>query len=81
MKKAKAAAAVKVVQRDDQMVAVEVLAESIVKISAGVREALGAGLNRRCIVSLLHASTGVSRGEIGRVLNGLTDLRKDFTTR
>lgn len=56
------------------------LSTAIRQMSDGVTRLLASGLNRRAIVTLLADSTKVGRRDIERVLDGLADLEKDFTT-
>ncbi len=57
----------------------EVLASSIVAISASMKKLETSGLNRRALVCLLKGSTGVPMIHIDRVLNGLADLARMYT--
>lgn len=58
----------------------ETLAAAIVTISEGVTALLKSGLNRKAIVILLAASTGVTRQNINAVLDGLATLKKDYAS-
>ncbi len=56
------------------------LSAAIRQMSEGVNRLLASGLNRRAIVTLLADSTKVGRKDIERVLDGLVELERDFTT-
>lgn len=66
----------KVVSRDPKMkVATEVITESILEISRGVKVLRDGRLNEEAIVTLLHrACPGLSRSAIEVVLRGLYNL-------
>lgn len=57
------------------------LAEAIRKISDGVTRLTRSGLNREAIITLLSYETKVSRRDIDKVLDGLSDLAKKYTKR
>lgn len=54
------------------------LAERLTAIQTSLQAVLDSGLNRRAIVTLLHDSTKVSRGNIESVLDGLENIRKHY---
>ena len=58
----------------------EEMADAIRKIADGTDQMLRAGLNRRAICVLLKDATGISLNDISKVLNGLADLGKMYTT-
>lgn len=60
-------------------VPVEIVAEAIVRISAGVDKLLASGLNRRALLVLLKDASGVPMDQIGRVLNALPQLASTYT--
>ena len=68
---------VKVVQGEEP-VPKEVLAEAIVKISAGAEALRKSGLNRRGVIALIADKTNFGKGTIAVVLDALEDLRKDY---
>ena len=53
----------------------EILAEAIVKVSAGLAALEQSGLNRDAIVTLLRDKTKVGKRDIEAVLDGLKHLR------
>lgn len=59
----------------------EQLAQAIRRISAATDKMLNSGLNRHAISVLLAASTGLSRKIVLRVVDGLADLAKTYTTK
>lgn len=61
---------------DVEEVPVEVLAQSIESLAAGMKKLNESRLKRDAIVILLQAQTGVNRGEIRSVLNGLDQLER-----
>lgn len=52
--------------------------ESIKRIDVAMKTMLNGGLKKATIVTLLHASTKVSKTEIEKVLDGLSNLSRDF---
>jgi len=56
----------------------EILAEAIVKISAGFESLKKSGLNQKAIVVLLNDCTGVGKRDIESVLLGLANLSKVY---
>lgn len=70
---------VTVVQKpDEKPVPKKVLAEAIVKISAGLEALRKSGLNERGILALLSDKTGYGKGTLKVVLDGLADLKRDY---
>jgi hypothetical protein len=57
----------------------EILAQSIIELSDGVKKLLAGSLNRRALIILLNASSGVSKTEIHNILISIEELKKDFT--
>lgn len=72
---------VEINQDADQPVAAEVLASAIVRMDAGVKAALSAGLKKATVVTLVHDQTKIPKRDIAAVLDALTDLRSTWTTR
>lgn len=56
------------------------LKQSLLSVEKSFNELLQSGFNERAIVTLLHESTRVSKTDIKSVLEGVKNLRKDFTT-
>ncbi len=73
--------AVVVKQDEQQPIAAEVIAQSIVKISDATKALLSAGLRYETIVALVHDRSGVAKSTIRIVINNLESLRENWTTR
>jgi len=56
----------------------EVLAEAIVRISAGIKHLQATGLNERGIIVLLADRTGYSKTICAKMLGGLADLEAQY---
>lgn len=69
---------VKVIQNKEAPVSTQILADSIVAISTGVKRLLSSGLNDRAIEVLLHDSTGINKTDIRNVLKGLGALATNY---
>lgn len=71
----------KVVVKQDEEAPIEkgVLAEAIIKISAAAEILRRSGLSEKAIIVLLADKTKIAKGTIEAVLNGLTDLRREYT--
>lgn len=71
----------KVVVRQDEEAPVEkgVLAEAIIKISTAAEILRRSGLSEKAIIVLLADKTKIAKGTIEAVLDGLTDLRREYT--
>lgn len=76
---------VTVKQDEQKVVPVEVIAESIVAISAGIKKLLNGPLNRKAVTLLIQhsAPTGrngqkISQGDINDVLDGIESLEKTY---
>jgi hypothetical protein len=68
-----------IVKQDEQKpIPKEVLAKSIVEISAAFRALRASGINRRGIIALVAHSTKLGFGTIDTVLSALEDLRRDY---
>lgn len=52
-----------------------ILAEAVTKISDGMTSLLTSGLNKKAIVILLQAETGLGKGTISTVLDALPRLK------
>jgi hypothetical protein len=74
MKKTK----IKVVQKENEEVVVDVLATEIVKISEGIKKIKAGRLNDKAIVLLIHKASGVNSESVRSVLNGMESLEKEF---
>ncbi len=73
---------VKVVQAvDEEVVPVEIIAQSIVRLDDGVKRMTLSGLRENAIVVLLHDYCGVGKPAIRDVLKGLRQLRSHYTTK
>lgn len=68
------------VKQTDNAVPVEVLAQSIVSISAGIKKLLAGPINERglCLLIQHAAPTTLSQKEIKSVLKGIADLEKTY---
>ncbi len=69
----------KVVQDPDKPVAVEIIAQSIVDISKAMKQIGNSRLEERAVVLLIHDLSGVSMGDIKKVLRAGRDLEIMFT--
>lgn len=69
---------VAVKQNPEKEIATEVIAESIVAISDGIKKLRAGRLNDRALVLLLHDVTGVARRDIKVVLDGLQSLESTY---
>lgn len=54
------------------------LAADIEAATVALKKILASGLNRKAIVLLVSQSSGVGRGEVGRVIAALEDLHKTY---
>ncbi len=71
--------AIRVTQPEEgQQVPVEIIAQSIVEIAAGMARINTSRLNRRAVLVLLQAETKVPQYMIERVLNSISDLEKTY---
>jgi 2-phospho-L-lactate guanylyltransferase (CobY/MobA/RfbA family) len=64
---------------DETPVNEEVLAQSIVSISASMKKLLKSGMNRKAIIVLVQDYTKLSKSEITRVIDALDDLARVYT--
>lgn len=71
---------VKIVQNADEPIAAEVIAEAIIRIADGMKRITASGLNRRGLMVLLAASTGMAQSHIRTVLEGLDSLRANYVS-
>jgi hypothetical protein len=69
-----------IAQDPEKPVEREVLATAITKISEGMQALLKSGLNRDAIIVLLHDRTRLPKSTLNTVLNGLAQLKRDYTT-
>lgn len=65
---------IKIIQNKEKPIAAEVIAESILEISNGVKKMNLTRLTRRAIVALIHENSKVARSTIEVVLNNLDSL-------
>lgn len=71
--------AVKVVQAENQEpVAAQVIAQSIVKIADGWQRMNTSGLSMKAILLLLSHSSGVSQRDVKAVLYAMNSLKQDY---
>lgn len=76
--------AMKVTQDDAKPVPIEVMAESIVAISQGIRKLRAGPLNDRALVLLIqhaapsHNGAAISQKEIKAVLAGIENLEREY---
>ena len=69
----------KVKQQDENPIEHEVLAQSIVSISASFKKLLKSGLNRKAIVVLIAHDAKMGHGQIESVLRSLDRLAEEYT--
>lgn len=69
----------KVVQDPEKPIAVEIIAQSIVDISKAMKQISNSSLEERAVVLLIHDLSGVSMGDIKKVLRASRDLEIMFT--
>ncbi len=69
---------VKVKFNEDKPEAVEVLAKSIIEISASMRRIEASRLSRRAIVALIQNDVGMNKGAIETVIDSLTNLEQNY---
>lgn len=70
---------VNVIQKaDTEEVPVEILAQSIEAIAAGMKKINASRLKRDAVVILLQAQTGVNRNDIRAVMDGLDSLERKW---
>lgn len=66
-----------VLQKDrENQIPEPILADSIVKISEAMIQLNKTGINRKCVIDLIHVNTKLSRKVIVQVLDGLESLKK-----
>jgi hypothetical protein len=58
----------------------DIIADGIKEIAAATKQLLNAGLKKKTLVTLLHASTGLPQRDITAVLDSLEELRADWCT-
>lgn len=56
----------------------QLIAEGIIRISESMNDLLTAGLKRKTIITLVHASTGLPQRDIAAVMTSLEDLCADW---
>ena len=70
---------VQIKQPVDKPVPTEIIAQSIVDISEGMKRIDNGSLNRRAILVLIKDASGVSFSEIERVLKTMRELKALYT--
>jgi hypothetical protein len=70
---------VAVTQNPENVIEERVLAESIVKIGAGLANLQQGGLNKRAIIALLYDLTKVPKKQIEAIINGIQSLKSYYT--
>lgn len=65
-------------QADEKEIAVEIIAQDISAIAKGFRKIETGQLNRRALVILLQAASGVSQRDIHNVLDNLATLDQTY---
>jgi hypothetical protein len=65
----------------DTPVAAETIADAIIGISESMKKLSTSGLNRRAIVELVHANSGVPKRQIELIINNLESLRETWCSR
>ena len=65
-------------QDDDKPVPKEVLAQAVVDIAAAGKRLAAAKLNRKAVILLLSASSGVGKIDVAAVLDGIANLERDY---
>ena len=68
-----------VIENTDAPVGRDMLAKTIVDISASMTRLLASGLNRRAIVILIHDESKISKRTIEYLLDSLEQLAEDYT--
>jgi|GEM_PF-4753256 hypothetical protein len=69
----------KIVQRENaDEIPVEIIADSIVEISAGIKKMRSGRLNDKAIVHLIHKSCNVAGHTILAVMNAMEELEKEY---
>lgn len=69
----------KLTQDSQKPIEPPILAQAIVDISAAMNKLTRSGLNKKAIIVLLQDQTGLGKGSIECVLNGLDGLAKAYT--
>ena len=71
-------AKVKIVQKENDEVPVEIIASSIVEIAKGMERINKSRLTREAIVTLISDKSKVAKGTVNIVLNNLDALERNF---
>lgn len=71
----------KVIQDKEKPVSTQILAESIVELSTGIKKLLSGGLNDRAVEVLLRDSSNVSITDIRKVMKSLGTLAQNYVRR
>ena len=70
---------VNVIQDEETPVPKDILAAEICKLSDATNKLILSGLNQKAVVILLRDATGLSKRDINAVLDGLGQLRAEYT--
>lgn len=69
---------VTIINDEKEPIAVEILADSIVKVAKAAQDLLSSRLNENTICLLISSKTGLAQWKIKDVLRSAADLEKDF---
>jgi hypothetical protein len=69
----------KIIQDENEPVPTEILAKSVVAVSAAAQKLLAGGLTMRALMVLIHDQTAVPLAHIKLVLESAGDLAKQYT--
>lgn len=70
---------IKIEQDEEKPIETKVLAQAIVDISKAFRALSASGLNRKAIITLIAADSGLGKGTVDAVLQSLESLAKTYT--
>ncbi len=65
-------------QDDEKPVSKEVLAKAIVDLSSAAKRLASSGLNRKAVVILLNAQTGITQRDINLILDSMESLQTTY---
>jgi hypothetical protein len=68
----------KIIQSEEKPIAVEILAEEILKISQAMKKINESRLHRKAIIALIHDQSKLGKSHIAIVLNNLDGLERDW---
>lgn len=69
---------IKIIKNEKEPIPTEIIEQSIVDISEGMKRIQSGRLSRRAITVLIKDACGVSMGDIERVLNSLSSLERIY---